>query len=241
LFTPIIKKHKELLDPNNPKDLLDHLLIHQQEHGWGDDALMANCVDTFGGGSDSSANTISWTIAYLIKYPEIQKKLQQEVDKYLPKTKIPTLDDVPNLPYLNATIQEVMRIMPEIPLSIPHRTTAPAMLGGYDIPENVMIIPNIYALQNSPKYWGNDTKEFRPERFLNFDSQDVRLSPFGIGQRQCAGMKIAKQSVIQVIGSIIQKYNFLPPNDTEEFKIPEIVFGIVVAPAPYAFRVVKRS
>jgi len=147
---------------------------------------------------------------------------------------------VPNLPYLNATIQEVMRIMPVAPLSIPHRTTVPVMLGGYNIPENVMIIPNIYALQKSPKYWGNDTEEFRPERFLNFDSQDLRFSPFSIGQRQCAGMKIAKQGLIQVIGSIIQKYHFLPPNDNEEFKFPEKIFGLVIAPAPYAFRVEKR-
>jgi len=187
-------------------------------------------IDLFNAGVDTSSDTVGWAMAQILRHQNVQQKIHEEMDKVVGRSRKITVDDIPNLPYFNAFLQENMRVIPVGPLALPHCTLSDTELGGYRIPKDTMIIPNVYALQNSPKYWGEDAKEFKPERFLAFDSGDVRFSPFGIGPHQCPGMRLAKLSTAQIVASLVQKYDFLPPHGQTNFELPKMKFGLTIAP-----------
>jgi len=168
-----------------------------------------------------------------------KKKAYEEIDRVVGKNRIPTFEDAPNLPYLTSVLNESLRVFTVVPLSVPHCTTENTVLGGYNIPKGVMILPDINTLHNSPKYWGTDAHEFRPERFNDFDPQDVKFCPFSIGGRQCPGMKVGKSSTFQVLASLLQRYEFcVPPG--KEFKTPDSIFGLGLKAVPFPFYVKRR-
>jgi len=239
LYIPIIEDHKKNLNPNDPKDVYDFLLVNQKANGWEEETFLGVAIDLFNAGVDTSADTVGWAIAQILRHQKVQQKIHEEMDKVVGRNRKITVDDIPNLPYFNAFLQENMRVIPVGPLALPHCTLSDTTLGGYRIPKDTMIIPNVYALQNSPKYW-DDAKEFKPERFLEIDSADVRFSPFGLGPHQCPGMRLAKLSTAQIVASIVQKYDLLPPHGQTNFELPKMKIGLTIAPMPYKFTVKKR-
>ncbi|XP_037792289.1 cytochrome P450 2L1-like [Penaeus monodon] len=98
----LIAEHKETLDPSNPRDLIDAYIIDLQERGRGEEAdsseskdLSKLIFDMFTAGSETTTNTLTWMLYYLAAFPDVQRKMQQEVDRVLPKDALPTLDDRP--------------------------------------------------------------------------------------------------------------------------------------------------
>lgn len=87
------------------------------------------------------------------------------------------------MPYLNATLAEVLRLANIGPTTIPHRTIEDTKFMGYDIKENYTVLANLMSVHQDKKHWG-DPEAFRPERFIddngNFVS-DPWLIPFGAG------------------------------------------------------------
>ena len=111
--------------------------------------------------------------------------MQNELDTVVGRGRQPTTDDRPNLPYCDATLMEVMRIRPVLPVSLPHMTSADASLEGYTIPKGTIVIPNLWAVHHDRKEWDNP-QEFHPNRFLSPDGQTVEKNeawmPFSIGK-----------------------------------------------------------
>jgi cytochrome P450 len=110
IFDAIIEEHKRTLDPENPGDFLDALLIEQAQN-----EEMANIyikyllLDTYLLGIDTSAVTMEYFAVLMPNYPEIQKKIHPEIDVVLGNRE-PELSDEEKLPYLSATLKEVMRL-----------------------------------------------------------------------------------------------------------------------------------
>ena len=65
--------------------------------------------DLFSGGSDTTANTLNWTFYHLAKRPQVQAKIQAELDAVIGQNRLPSMEDKSNLPYFEATIQEIQR------------------------------------------------------------------------------------------------------------------------------------
>jgi coumaroylquinate(coumaroylshikimate) 3'-monooxygenase len=68
-------------------------------------------------GTDTSANTVEWAIAELLRSPHCAKKLQAELDEVVGKDRIVSESDIPNLPYLRAVVKEALRLRPAAPLN----------------------------------------------------------------------------------------------------------------------------
>ena len=80
-------------------------------------------------------------------HPEVQKKAQEEIDRVGGPDRLPTFDDQPDLPYVDALLKEILRWNPVAPLGLPHVTTSDDTFEGYYIPKGSMLIANIwYAL-----------------------------------------------------------------------------------------------
>jgi len=130
-----------------------------------------------------------------------------------------------------------MRIRTVVPESLPHRVTKDFEIAGYKVKENSLLIPCLYNICHSDKYWSNP-EAFQPERFLNWDSKSLSFAPFGYGPRICAGLKIAKVDLFYFLTFLFQKFEFYS-TDTN-FQIPSWTHRIVLSPNKFSFKIKRR-
>jgi cytochrome P450 len=77
-------------------------------------------------------------------FPEVQRKAQEEIDRVIGGDRLPTSSDRPNLPYIEATVKEVLRWHPVAPMALPHTSTADDEFEGYFIPKGSMLFANVW-------------------------------------------------------------------------------------------------
>ncbi|CAG7837904.1 unnamed protein product [Allacma fusca] len=134
---------------------------------------------------ETTPATIDWAVIYLARNPESQKKLQEELDSVVGAIGLITLDDRPELPYMEAVIHEVLRISSLGPFGLLHHTTEEWKFKGFVIPAKTCVIGNLYAVHHDPEIWENPN-EFRPERFLDESNNLINtqlIIPFSTGKR----------------------------------------------------------
>ncbi|CAG7717797.1 unnamed protein product [Allacma fusca] len=114
---PVNEHRKEYSPENTPRDFIDSYLSEVNKttdpnssfyKASGDHSLVVVLSDLFGAGSETTSSTLAWAIMYLTKCPETQKKLHQELDQVVGKSRQPTLDDRKDLPYTEAFILETL-------------------------------------------------------------------------------------------------------------------------------------
>ncbi|XP_032196699.1 steroid 21-hydroxylase isoform X1 [Mustela erminea] len=131
-----LRQHKESMVAGQWRDLTDYMLQRlgkptaEESHGQLlEGHVHMSVVDLFIGGTETTATTLSWAVAFLLHHPEVQQRLQEELDRELgPEasgSQVPYRDPA-RLPLLTATIAEVLRLRPAVPLALPHRTTRPS-------------------------------------------------------------------------------------------------------------------
>lgn len=146
------------------------------------DQLLALCVDFFQAGSETTSNTLSFGLLYMLHYPDVLHKVQEELNNVVTQDKLPRLSDRPNLKYTEATINEIMRISSVAPLGIAHRAMNSIEVEGYVIPKNAIVLFNLYSMHVDENCW-IDPLEFNPDRFLDCNGElttNESFVPFGI-------------------------------------------------------------
>ncbi|KAB7501040.1 Cytochrome P450 2B4 [Armadillidium nasatum] len=95
-----IKEHRESLDKKNPRNYIDKYLIECDEQKgnseydyWGEEDLLSNILDFFMAGSETTSSTIRWFFLYMSRFPDVQKRVQKEIDEIVPKGQLPSLHD----------------------------------------------------------------------------------------------------------------------------------------------------
>ncbi|KAH6821870.1 hypothetical protein C2S53_014601 [Perilla frutescens var. hirtella] len=230
-FEELDSFYQELIDDHlNPmrekqgeeEDILDILLNLKRENScsieltW--DHIKALLMDIFIGGTDSSASSINWTMLALMKAPHVMKKVQAEIRDFIGTKGRVDEDDLPNLPYLKAVVNETFRLYPSIPMLLPRETVEKCSLGGYDIQPKTTVYVNAWALGRDPDYWKNPL-EFMPERFLE-GNLDIRgkhfgVIPFGSGRRICVGMFMGIANVELAVANLLYTFNWEFPRGKE--------------------------
>ncbi|XVE68502.1 hypothetical protein DITRI_Ditri09bG0073000 [Diplodiscus trichospermus] len=239
-FKQIIEDHRAFksLDKNNitNKDFLS-ILLQLQEDGMlemdlSQENLKAVILDMFVGGTETTSVTTEWLMAELLKNPNVMKKVQEEVRNVVGKKSKVDVNDINQMKYLNCVIKETLRLHPAAPL-VPRATTANVKLGGYDIPSNVTVFINAWAIHRDPNWW-EKPEEFIPERFENspidFKGQDFHFVPFGFGRRGCPGISFGVASVEYVIANFLYWFDWRLPagQNTENLDMSEL-YGISVS------------
>ncbi|XP_071452965.1 cytochrome P450 2D14-like [Hetaerina americana] len=160
---------------------------------------------------------MSFAILYMILYPEVQKKVQQELDEIIGKDRLPRLEDRTRLPYTEATILEVYRLSSIAPTSLPHKPVTNEdyiIFRGYHIPKNAVVVFNFHGLHSDPKLWESPMRLI-PERFLLKNGRGLNreaLIPFGAGKRACLGESLARNNVFLFFTGLLQRYSLRVPD-----------------------------
>jgi len=162
------------------------------------------------GGIDTGSETMTWSLMYMATWPEIQEKVQEEIDRVVGRDRLPEYSDRLLMPYTEAVLMEVQRYASILCLSFPHACTKNIKIGEYVLPKGTFILQNLYAIHYDPNYWG-DPEVFRPERFLNDQGQAQQpeyLIPFSAGKRLCLGDTVARTQMFLFFSCILHQFSF---------------------------------
>ena len=182
----------------------------------------------FSGGMETSTVIVEWGLAELMRHKEVIRTLQGELDRVIGNDRLMTEEDISNLPYLQATVKEIMRLHPVAPLLIPHESTQACEVAGFYVPGKTRLLVNIWSLSMDPTSW-EEPHEFRPQRFLDSDidlkGHHFQLLPFGAGRRACPAMNLGLLNVQLILGSLVHSFDWTLPVGIEEVDISES-FGL---------------
>ncbi|GAB1288645.1 Cytochrome P450, family 2, subfamily j, polypeptide 13 [Apodemus speciosus] len=127
--------------------------------------LICSTLDLFLAGTETTSTTLRWALLYMALNPEVQQKVQAEIDRVIGQEKHPSLADRESMPYTNAVVHEVQRMGNIIPMNVPREVTVDTTLAGFHLPKGSVVMTNLTGLHMDPKEWATpDT--FNPEHFL---------------------------------------------------------------------------
>ncbi|PIO29923.1 hypothetical protein AB205_0125460 [Aquarana catesbeiana] len=166
-------------------------------------------------GYETTSTTLMFTAYLLATHPDVQTKLQEEIETHLPNKAPPTYEALMQMEYLDMVIHETLRLYPAAGRleRVCKKTTE---INGVTIPEGVVTVIPAYVLHRDPSLWA-DPEEFRPERFgkENKETQDpYTFLPFGFGPRNCIGMRFAMVNMKAAIILLLQNFSFRTCKDT---------------------------
>ncbi|KAF5365078.1 hypothetical protein D9758_010984 [Tetrapyrgos nigripes] len=165
--------------------------------------------------ADTTLSAISTFFVAMSLYPDVQSKGQEELDTVLGKGRMPTFDDRPSLPYIEAIFRELMRWHPALPMGVPHDCIEDIVYDGCYIPKGTTIYANIWAMTHDPSVH-KDPDCFIPERHLREDGHFENINSilaYGFGRRVCVGRYMANDTMWLTIASTLAAVNISPlPN-----------------------------
>ncbi|KAI0968047.1 cytochrome P450 [Xylaria arbuscula] len=199
----------------NRKDLLARLQEGRDEKGepLGFEELTAEALTQLIAGSDTTSNSSCALLYYAARTPRVVKKLQEELDAVVPDsaTKVPDYESIRNLPFLEAVINETLRIHSTSGIGLPRQIPegSPGIhLHGYYFPAGTVLSVPTYTMHHSKEIWGNDADEFRPERWENATPrQRNAFIPFSHGPRSCVGRNVAEMEMKMIAATWLRRYD----------------------------------
>uniref|UniRef100_A0A8C0T5R7 Cytochrome P450 1A n=1 Tax=Canis lupus familiaris TaxID=9615 RepID=A0A8C0T5R7_CANLF len=219
----IVQEHYQDFDERSVQDITGALLKHNEKSSRASDGhipkrRLSTLSTTFLGpvGFDTVTTAISWSLMYLVANPEIQRKIQKELDTVIGRARQPRLSDRPQLPLMEAFILEIFRHTSFVPFTIPHSTTKDTTLKGFYIPKECCVFINQWQVNHDQEVWG-DPFAFRPERFLTADGTTInktlseKVMLFGMGKRRCIGEVLAKWEIFLFLAILLQRLEFSVP------------------------------
>ncbi|XP_040204353.1 cytochrome P450 2K4-like isoform X2 [Rana temporaria] len=211
-------KQRNQLDVNDQRNLIDVFLVKQREEKpnpelyFSDTNLTILVMDLFAAGMETTSTTLRWGLLLMMKYPEIQKNVQKEIEKVI-GSGVPCLIHRKQMPYTDAVIHEIQRFANIVPTNVPHATTQDVIFKGFFIPKGTQVIPLLYSVLRDKEHF-QKPEQFYPQHFLDSEGNFVNneaFIPFSAGKRSCAGETLAKMELFLFFTTLLQNFTFQAP------------------------------
>lgn len=164
---------------------------------------------------DGSTETMMWFLVACVTDDYDRSwvaKAQEHLDVVVGHGRLPSFEDRPKLPYIDAILEEVLRWRPAGPAGVPHFTKVESTYEGYRIPSNSVVIANHYSITREEDVFGSnfDVEEFVPERWLQSGELGLPTVGFGYGRRICPGRHVARNSLWIALARILWAFDVKP-------------------------------
>ncbi|CAL5095795.1 unnamed protein product [Urochloa decumbens] len=229
-----LREHEKGGGDGEAGDLLDDLLSAVKEGGAGLNLdrtdVKGLIADLFLAGTDTTSNTMEWTMAELVKNPDEMEKAQAEVRQVVGQHgSVVTEEKLSAMTRLQAAMKEALRLHPPVPMLVPREVVHDTKLRGYDIPAKTRVLVNAWAIGRDDRSWGEDAGAFRPERFvrdaagIDYGGKDLRFIPFGAGRRGCPGVGFATRLAELALANMLYHFDWELPDgqDVDSFEVVE--------------------
>ncbi|KAF2492608.1 putative cytochrome P450 [Lophium mytilinum] len=200
---------KRMAKKSDRKDFLTRILEHRNEHGISDVQIAAHCADFVTAGSETTATALSCVTYYLLKSPEIEKKMREEIRGAFHSYEDINAASTTPLTYLNAVCLEGLRIYPPLPIALPRVVPEDgSTVDGHFVPAGVTVSTSPVAASLDPANFSNPLS-FKPERWLDENKSDVldASQPFSTGPRGCLGRSLGWMELRTTLAKLYYKFD----------------------------------
>ncbi|XP_040179124.1 cytochrome P450 2F2-like isoform X1 [Rana temporaria] len=230
-----IRNHQQTLDPACPRDFIDCYLIKmtQENNNLGKSpftlkGLPPAIMDMFLGGTESTALTLNFGFLILMKYPELQDKMYDEIDQVVGQAREPRAENRTQMPLMNAFVHEIQRYSDVFPMGLTRSTTRDITFHGYYIPEGTDIITLLTTALRDPTQFETPEK-FNIKHFLDdngkFRKRNAFL-PFSAGKRACIAESLVRMQLFLTFTIILQKFTLKSMMDPKDVDISPAISGV---------------
>ncbi|XP_039128151.1 cytochrome P450 89A2-like [Dioscorea cayenensis subsp. rotundata] len=266
IIIPLIRtreKHKEKENKQGRSDdekerfvcsyldsLLDVKLPEEGNRKLDDSEIVSICSEFLNAGTDTTATALEWIMANLVKQPDIQAKLFDEIQGVVgSEAEEVKEEELHKMPYLKAVVLEGLRRHPPGHFVLPHTVTEDVMLNGYVIPKGASVNFMVAEMGRDEKVWENPM-EFRPERFMKggegegvdiTGNKGIKMMPFGVGRRICPGLTLALLHLEYFVANLIKEFEWKAVDGKEIDLIQEKSEFTIVMKNTFHARVTPRK
>ncbi|KAF4086128.1 hypothetical protein AMELA_G00102770 [Ameiurus melas] len=249
LFKLQTEARMKTLDPSSPpKDFIEAFLLQMEaeKHNPNTEFHMNNLLNTiwnmFSAAIETTSSTIRQSLLLMMKHPNIQVRVQKEIDEVVGRDRCPSISDRQKMPYTDAVIHEVQRNMDIAPTAIPHKMINDTKYKNYLIPKGTMVLPLLSSVLSDPELWKNPDS-FDPNNFLDKEGQfkgSDAFVVFGMGKRACLGEALARVELFIMFTSLLQRFTFRATQPLEEIDTTPAVCSFGRIPRCYECYAVHR-
>ncbi|XP_061893168.1 cytochrome P450 2K1-like isoform X1 [Entelurus aequoreus] len=273
-LSQLINKLKETFNPDICRCFVDAFCTRKlsleesdvQRVHYHDENLVYSVMNLFAAGTDTTSNTLRWSLLLMAKYPQIQDRVQEELSRVVGDRQI-TMEDRRNLPYIVAVIHETQRFANIVPTSVTRSTSRDVTFQGYFIEKGTTVLPLLTSVLYDESEW-ETPNTFNPSHFLDEEGKFIRRDaflPFSAGKsslsfflflviflfrftnivfagrRACLGEGLARMELFLFFTQLLQRFRFTPaPGMSEDHLDLTPLVGFTLSPLPHQLCAVSR-
>ncbi|KAH0903845.1 hypothetical protein HID58_043348, partial [Brassica napus] len=242
VLLPLIRARRKIIEEERKEENKDYvqsyvdtlldLELPDEKRKLNENEIVSLCSEFLNGGTDTTATTLQWIMANLIKgvTGEVAKEIEEE--------------EAHKMPYLKAVVLEGLRRHPPGHMVLPHSVTEDTVLGGYKIPKKGTVNFMVAEIGRDPAVW-DEPMAFKPERFLGEESVDItgsrgiKMMPFGAGRRICPGIGLAILHLEYYVANMVREFEWKEVEGCEVDLAEKVEFTVVMK-HPLKARAVPR-
>uniref|UniRef100_A0A8C8SEU2 unspecific monooxygenase n=1 Tax=Pelusios castaneus TaxID=367368 RepID=A0A8C8SEU2_9SAUR len=230
-----------MINSQNSNTIHESNGVNHTYKGLTDIEILAQAFIFIFAGYEPTSNALCYLSYELATHPDVQQKLQQEIDSVLPNKTPLTYDVLMQMEYLDMTVNEILRLFP-LGGRLERVCKKDVEINGMIIPKDTVVMIPPFVLHRDPEYWP-EPEEFRPERFSKENKEILdpyTYLPFGAGPRNCIGMRFALLSMKVAIASLLQNFTIKPCKETQiPLKLSSV--GFILPEKPIILKLVPRT
>ena len=204
------------------KNALIHILKENCDAEFTNEQIHAHTLTFLLAGHETTALLLTWCLDMLAHHPQVQAKLQGEVDHVL-GDRFPHGEDLQNLPYTRTIIKETLRLRPPA-WAISRQAVQDCEIGGQHIAAGSTVLVSQWVTHHDARFY-EDPHQFRPARWYEIENVAFprhAYFPFGGGSRVCIGEHFAMTEAMAALAMMSRRWSFMPIQEAPAKPSPSI-------------------